>query len=114
MIVQREKSIRVARTAVRDKRRFSAVPASAPSRSWPRLWPRPGQSVLEWVRETLVNTCRNGMIMYVIDKLAAFLTLLCRVFGVTPDTIKAFKDKNKRPQITTDEAAARVKGLIVS
>ncbi len=54
------------------------------------------------------------MIMYVIDKLAAFLTLLCRVFGVTPDTIKAFKDKNKRPQITADEAAARVKGLIVS
>jgi hypothetical protein len=54
------------------------------------------------------------MTMYVFDKLAAFLTMLCRVFGVTPDTIKAIKDKNKRSQITGKEAAARVKGLIVS
>ncbi len=52
--------------------------------------------------------------MNVIDKLAAFLTLLCRVFGVTPDTIKAVKDENERPQITAHAAAARVKGLIVS
>ncbi len=52
--------------------------------------------------------------MYILDKLAAFLTLLCRVIGITPDTIKAVKDKNPRPQITANAAAARVKGLIVS
>ncbi len=52
------------------------------------------------------------MTMYVIDKLAAFLTMLCRVFGVTPDTIKAVKDKRLR--YTAGEAAARVKGLIAS
>ncbi len=52
--------------------------------------------------------------MYVVDKLAAFLTMLCRVFGVTPDTIKAVKDKNKRLRLTAKEAAARVKSLIAS
>ncbi len=52
--------------------------------------------------------------MYFFDKLAAFLTLLCRVCGVTPDTIKAVKDSSERPQITADAAAARVEGLIVS
>ncbi len=52
--------------------------------------------------------------MYVFDKLAAFLTMLCRVFGVTPDTIKAVNDKNKRLRITAEEAAASVKGLIAS
>ncbi len=54
------------------------------------------------------------MTMYVIDKLAAFLTMLCRVFGVTPDTIKAVKDKNNRLRLTAKEAVARVKGLIAS
>ena len=52
--------------------------------------------------------------MYFFDIMAAFLTLLCRVFGVTPDTIKAVKDENERPQITAHAAAARVKGLIGS
>ncbi len=50
--------------------------------------------------------------MYVFDKLAAFLTMLCRVFGITPDTIKAVKDKNNRLRLTAREAVARVKGLI--
>ncbi len=54
------------------------------------------------------------MTMYVFDKLAAFLTMLCRVFGVTPDTIKAVNDKNKRLRLTAKEAAARVKSLISS
>ncbi len=52
--------------------------------------------------------------MYVFDELAAFLTLLCRVLGVSPDTIKAVKDRSERPRITANAAAARVKGLIVS
>ncbi len=52
--------------------------------------------------------------MYVFDKLAAFLTMLCRMFGVTPDTIKAINDRNKRLQLTAKEAAARVKSLISS
>lgn len=52
--------------------------------------------------------------MYVFDKLAAFLTMLCRVFGVTPDTIKAINDKNKKLRVTAKEAAARVKTLISS
>ncbi len=50
--------------------------------------------------------------MYIFDKLAAFLNMLYRVFGVTPDTIKAVKDKRLR--ITAEEAAASVKGLIAS
>ncbi len=54
------------------------------------------------------------MTMYVIDKMAAFLTMLCRVLGVTPDTIKAVKDKNNRLRLTAKEAVARVKGLIAS
>ena len=52
--------------------------------------------------------------MYVFDKLAAFLTMLCRVFGVSPDTIKAINDKNRSLQVTAKEAAARVKSLISS
>ncbi len=51
---------------------------------------------------------------YVFDKLAAFLTMLCRIFGVTPDTIRAINEKNKRLQVTAREAAARVKSLISS
>ncbi len=54
------------------------------------------------------------MTMYVFDKLGAFLTMLCRVFGVTPGTIKAVKDKNNTLRLTSKEAVARVKGLIAS
>jgi hypothetical protein len=52
--------------------------------------------------------------MYFHDKMGAFLCLLCRVFGVTPDTIKAIKDRNNRPRLTPSESAARVRGLIAS
>ncbi len=52
--------------------------------------------------------------MYVHELMAAFLSLLCRVFGVTPDTIKAVKDRNNRPRLTPSESAARVGGLIAS
>ncbi len=52
--------------------------------------------------------------MFIFDKLAAFLTMLCRMFGVTPDTIKSINDKNKKLQVSAKEAAARVKGLISS
>ncbi len=52
--------------------------------------------------------------MFIFDKLAAFLTMLCRVFGVTPDSIKTINDKNKKLQLTAKEAAARVKSLISS
>ena len=52
--------------------------------------------------------------MYFFDKLTACLTALCRMFGVTPDTIKAVKDRNNRLRLTAKEAAARVKGLIGS
>ncbi len=51
---------------------------------------------------------------YIFDKLAAFLTMLCRMFGVTPDTIRAINEKNKKLQVTAREAAARVKSLISS
>ena len=54
------------------------------------------------------------MTLYVFDKLVAFLTILCRVFGVTPDTIKAVKYRNTRLRYTAREAVARVKGLIAS
>ncbi len=54
------------------------------------------------------------MTMYVFNKLAAFLTMLCRVLGVTPDTIKAVKDTNNRLRLTANEAVARVNGLIAS
>ncbi len=50
--------------------------------------------------------------MYLFDKLAALLTTLCRIFGVTPETIKSVQDKNKRLRLTAKEAVARVKGLI--
>ena len=52
--------------------------------------------------------------MYLFNKLVAFLTMLCRMFGVTPDTIKAVKDKNNRLRLTAKEAVARVNGLIAS
>ena len=52
--------------------------------------------------------------MFVHDILVAFLNILCRVFGVTPDTIKAIKDRNQRPRLTPSESAARVRGLIAS
>ena len=52
--------------------------------------------------------------MYLFNKLVAFLTMLCRVFGVTPDTIKAVKDKNNRLRYTAKVAAIRVQGLIAS
>ena len=52
--------------------------------------------------------------MYLFDKLAAFLTALCRIFGVTPETIKSVQDKNKKVRLTAKEAVARVKGLISS
>lgn len=50
--------------------------------------------------------------MHLYNTLAAFLTVLCRVFGVTPDTIKTVKDKSNGLRLTPREAAARVKGLI--
>jgi hypothetical protein len=52
--------------------------------------------------------------MFVHDLLVAFLSILCRTFGATPDTIKAIKDRNHRPRLTPSESAARVRGLIAS
>ncbi len=52
--------------------------------------------------------------MYLFDKLAAFLTTLCRIFGVTPETIKTVQDKNKALRLTAKEAVARVRSLIAS
>ena len=39
----------------------------------------------------LVNMRRIITTMYIHDQMVAFLSLLCRMFGVTPDTIKAIK-----------------------
>jgi hypothetical protein len=41
--------------------------------------------------------------MYVFAKLVAFLAMLWRVFGVTPDTIKAVNDKDNRLRLTAKE-----------
>ena len=70
--------------------------------------------MLQCWREILVNIRRICVTMFIFDKPAAFLTMLCRVLGVTPDTIKAVKDKNNRLRLTAKEAVARVKGLIAS
>ncbi len=56
----------------------------------------------------------DKLVAFLVAFFAAFLTILCRVFGVTPDTIKAVKDKNNRPRLSAKEAAARVGGLIAS
>ncbi len=50
--------------------------------------------------------------MYLYKILAPFLTMLCRVFGVTPDDIKVAKDESL--PLTAKDAAVRVKGLIAS
>ena len=52
--------------------------------------------------------------MFFHDRMVAFLNGLCRVFGVTPDTIKEIKDRNYRPRLTPRESAARVRGMIAS
>ena len=49
--------------------------------------------------------------MYLYNTLTAFLTMLCRVSGVTPDTIKTVKDKSNGLRLTPREAAARVNGM---
>lgn len=46
--------------------------------------------------------------------LARFLFFLCRIFGVTPDSIAAIKKKENAPRDTEKDAAARVKNEIIS
>ncbi len=46
--------------------------------------------------------------------LTAFLVLLCRILGVTPDSIAAIKAKENAPHDTEEAAAARVKNEIIS
>lgn len=53
-------------------------------------------------------------IVKIFDIAVTSLTLLCRLFGVTPDSIAAIKNKSKAPQVTQEVAAARVKSQIVS
>ena len=52
--------------------------------------------------------------MYFRNFLAALLLLLCRIFGVTPDSIADMKKKSKAPRVADEVAAERVKSQIIS